>query len=93
MKVSNEAIEKVKRYRSLIDEVERIRAELLKEFGDYFDGVYIEDFFVVDEPQGEHQQDGEYCDQYTGYSEDSGSGVYYYPSENIKEYLAISYTF
>ena len=60
---------------------------------DFFSDFSAEDFFVVDEPQGEHQQDGEYCDQYTGYSEDSGSGVYYCPSENIKEYLAISYTF
>lgn len=93
MTVSKETIEKAKRLVSLKDEAEKIEAELRVELGPYFDGCFIEGFFVADEPEGSHQQDGEYCNQYTGYTEDTGDGTYYYPSENPKEYLAVMYSF
>lgn len=66
--------------------------EIVKRFADYFDGCYIGEIYIVDEPQGVDQGDG-YCDQYTGYSEDSGSGTYYFPIEGSRKYVAVTYTF
>lgn len=93
MKISKEIMMKVKRFEKIEAEAAKIREELLKEFADYCDGCFIEGFSIADEPHGDDQGDGEYCDQWTGYMEDSGSGVYYYPIENSKKYLAILYTF
>lgn len=93
MTVSKQTAEKVKRLMDLYEEVVQIETELRKQFGEYCDGCCIDGFSIADEPQGDHQQDGEYCNQWTGYIEDSGNGVYYYPIENTQEYLAISYSF
>lgn len=93
MEINKETMKKVKRLNKIEEEARRIREELFAEFGDDFDGCYIEDFSIRDEPCGDNQGDGEYCDQWTGYSVDSGSGVYYYPIEGKKKYLAISYSF
>lgn len=93
MKVSKEIANKVIRLNKLKKEVEAIREELLEFFGGYMDGVYIYDFFVKDEPAGKSQGEGEYCVQWAGYSEDSGDGIYYYPIEGSKKYVAISYEF
>lgn len=57
------------------------------------DGVYIEEVFIVDEPAGDEQNDGEYCDQYSsGWCEDSFSGNYYHPIEGSPQYLGYSYS-
>ena len=93
MNVSKETMKKVKRLEKIQAEAEQIRAELHEEFAPYFDGCYIEDYRIEDEPHGDHQQDGEYCNQWTGYSCDTGDGVYYYPIEKSKKYTAISYSF
>ena len=93
MTIGKATIDKVKRLQSLWDEAKKIEEELMAQFGEYFECGCIDYFTVVDEPSGDYQQDGEYCLQYTGYIEDSGSGTYYYPSENPREYLAISYSF
>lgn len=93
MTVSKETMEKVKRLVRLEKEADDIREELLAEFGEYFDGCYIEGFSIRDEPCGDDQGKGEYCDQWTGYSMDSGSGVYYYPIEGSNKYLAVNYCF
>lgn len=93
MTVSKETMKKVKRLNKIEEEAQRIRKELFAEFGDDFDGCYIEGFSILDEPCGDDQGDGEYCNQWTGYSEDSGSGVYYYPIEGSKKYLAVGYCF
>lgn len=93
MTVSKETATKVEQLLQLEKEANNIREELLAEFGEYFDGCYIEGFFVSDWSVGEDQGEGEYCDQWTGYSEDSGSGVYYYPIEGSNKYLAVNYCF
>ena len=93
MTVSKETMKKVKRLNKLEEEAASIRKELLAEFGDYFDGCFIEGFFIEDEPCGDDQGDGEWCNQYTGYICDSGDGTYYYPIEHSKKYLAVSYSF
>lgn len=93
MTVSKQTVEKVKRLIELYEETDKIETELRMQFRDHFDGCCIEGFGIADEPQGDHQQDGEYCNQWTGYTEDSGDGVYYYPIENEQKYLAVSYSF
>lgn len=93
MTVSKETMQKVKRLNKLEEELASIRKELLDEFGAYFDGCYIEDFSIADEPCGDEQGDGEWCNQFTGYSCDSGDGTYYYPIEKSKKYIAIGYSF
>ena len=93
MKVYKEIVKKVKRLNKIEKEMEAIRKELHEFFGDYMDGVYFGDYSIADEPSGDAQDEGEYCNQGTGYSEDSGNGVYYYPIEGSKKYVAISYDF
>jgi hypothetical protein len=93
MTISKEIAKKVERLNKIEAEAEKLRAELHKEFGEHFDGCYINDYFIENEPCGDEQGDGEYCNQYTGYICDSGSGTYYYPIENSKKYLAITYEF
>lgn len=93
MKVSKEIVKKVIRLNKIEKEMEAIRNELHEFFCDYMDGVYINDYSIADEPSGKAQGEGEYCNQWTGYSEDSGNGVYYYPIEGSKKFVAISYDF
>lgn len=94
MTVSKETMSKVKRLNKLAEEAKKIRMELIEEFKDAFDGCYMEEFFIVDEPCGDAQGEGEYCSQGCyGYSSDSGCGTYYYPIDHSKKYLAITYEF
>lgn len=56
------------------------------------DGVYITGLFVTDDPDGEPQGDGEYCNQFAvGYCGDSFEGNYYHPIEGSDLYLGYSY--
>lgn len=57
-----------------------------------FEDFWINDFGVVQEPRGEEQTDGEYCDQWM-HGEDSGSGTYYYPIEGSTQYFWVAYSF
>lgn len=60
---------------------------------DLFDGtVYVQSIFVTDEISGEEQDDGEYCDQ-SMFGEDTGSGIYYYQTEQEGIYIACYYSF
>ena len=93
MTIKKEIAKKVERLNKIEAEAEKLRAELHKELGAYFDGCYINGYYIADEPSGDEQGDGEYCNQYRGYSEDSGDGVYYYPIEHSKKYLAVQYDF
>lgn len=55
------------------------------------EGYFFESMKIVDEPSGDEQDEGEYCDQGCfGYSEDSYYGYYYYPLDNGK-YLCFYY--
>lgn len=54
------------------------------------DGVFFTHFYLCREANGDHQGDGEYCDQSSGYFGDDFSGVYYYPiGKNL--YFAYDY--
>lgn len=53
--------------------------------------VNIGEIFISDEPIGELQCGGEYCDQHHGYFEDDFSGTYYHPVEGENNYLGYSY--
>ena len=57
-----------------------------------FENFGISGFGVSREPNGEEQNDGEYCDQGM-YWEDSGDGVYYYPIEGSTQYFWVAYSF
>ena len=93
MKINKEIVKKVIRLNKIEKEMESIRNELHEFFGNYMRGAYINDYNIVSEPSGDVQDEGEYCDQWTGYSEDSGSGVYYYQIEDSKKFVAITYDF
>ena len=93
MKVSKEIAKKVERLNEIEAEAGKLHAELRKELGDYFDGCYINGYCIADQPCGDEQHDGEYCEQYTGYFCDSGSGTYFFPIEDSKKYLAVQYDF
>ena len=93
MTVSKEIAKKVERLNEIEKEWGELLAELHKEFGERLDGGYLNGYYIADEPRGEEQGDGEYCDQYTGYICDSGSGTYFFPIEDSEKYLAVEYSF
>lgn len=92
MTIDKELAEKIRKMEEALQLYKAIYDEIVERFKDYFDGCYIEDIYIADEPQGVDQGDG-YCDQYTGYSMDSGSGTYYFPIEGSTKYVAVTYTF
>lgn len=90
MKVPKEIADKVKAYqegqKALEEVIEWLRANT-------DDDVFIEDIFIVDEPTGHEQNDGEYCDQHAvGWCGDSYEGNYYHPIEGSPQYLGYSYS-
>lgn len=93
MKVEQDVLKLIKKLNEHEAEAIKLRQALCDRFCDEFDGCYIGDFFVVDKPQGRKQDDGEWCDQYTGYESDTGGGTYYYAVEGSKKYIAITYDF
>ena len=48
------------------------------------DGLFFESMRIVDEPSGEEQCDGEYCNQSVGWLGDDFSGHYYFSLDNGK---------
>lgn len=89
MKIPKEIADKVNIYR----EGQKAFAEVVEWIITNTDNdVYINDLFIVDEPSGDEQNDGEYCDQHTvGWCEDSFAGKYYHPIEGSPQYLGYSY--
>ena len=93
MTVPKEIAIKANRYEMLKKEVDEIYEELeswASENG--FDGMWVNDFGIAQEPVGEEQEDGEYCNQ-TMAGEDTGYGDYYYPIEGKSQYMRIGYSF
>ena len=90
MKVPKEIAEKVNAYREGQKAFQEVVAWLLENTGN---DVFIEDLFIVDEPTGREQNDGEYCDQHSvGWCEDSFAGNYYHPIEGSPQYLGYSFS-
>lgn len=93
MTVPKEIAIKANRYEMLKKEVDELYEELeswASENG--FDGIWVNDFGTAQEPVGEEQEDGEYCNQ-TMTGEDAGYGDYYYPIEGKFQYMRIGYSF
>lgn len=93
MTVPKEIAIKANRYEMLKKEVDELYEELeswVSENG--FDGMWVNDFGIAQEPVGEEQEDGEYCNQ-TMAGEDTGYGDYYYPIEGKSQYMRIGYSF
>lgn len=93
MKIPKEIASKVERYEKLKNEEDKLWEEL-EEFANEngFEDFLISGFGVCQEPHGEEQSNGEYCDQCMC-GEDSGYGTYYYPIEESTQYLWIGYVF
>lgn len=95
MTVPKEIAIKANRYEMLKKEVGELYEQLeswASENG--FEDMWINDFGIAQEPVGDEQGDGEYCDQ-TITGEDSGYGDYYYPVEGSSQaqYMRIGYSF
>lgn len=93
MKVSKEIAKKAERYETMKKEVDKLYEELeswASENG--FENFFVDGFGLSQEPEGDEQTDGEYCDQYMN-GEDSGSGIYYYPVEESTMYMWVGYSF
>ena len=58
MKAEKDVLKLVKDLNRHEAEAKKLRQALCDRFRDDFDGCYIGDFFVVDEPQGDEQDDG-----------------------------------
>lgn len=90
MKISKEIANKVVCYQELQSKTDKLYQELK----DYFEGELgcegFYDIFIADEPHGEEQSDGEFCDQ-TTLGEDWYRGDYYYPIENSDKYVGCHY--
>ena len=84
--IPKEIREKIENKLKLDEEIRKWTCENLD-----VDGLYFDRMEIVDEPSGEEQDNGEFCDQSTfGYSEDSFYGYYYFPLDNGK-YLCFYY--
>lgn len=95
MKAPKEIVECVEKYAKLRKEFERIEKEMeecrrtfVEWEGDT--GAYVGNLFIADEPSGEEQYDGEYCNQ-SCLGEDWYTGIYYYPIEGSDKYVAYEY--
>lgn len=65
MKAPKEIASKAERYKELKKEIDKLYEEL-EEFANEngFEDFWIDGFGVSQEPNGEEQTDGEYCDQW-----------------------------
>ena len=90
MTIPKEIVEKMEQVNSLMAEIDRRLDENIETDGSKhnhrrtFSNEYYHDahYAFTDEPSGEEQDDGEYCDQSTyGESGDNFYGTYYYPTE------------
>lgn len=92
MKAPKEFIQKIEKLKALEKESEALRKEItdwITENGGH--DCFITDIDLCDEPQGEWRDDGEWCNQWTGYLGDDFSGTYYHQIEDSDLYLAYSY--
>lgn len=93
MRVPKEVATKAERYEQLKSEIDNLYEEL-EEFANEngFEDFWINGFGVSQEPEGDEQSNGEYCDQWM-HGEDSGNGKYYYPIEGSTQYFWVAYSF
>lgn len=74
----------------------QLKLKLDKEIAEWMEeNINVEGFLfdsirIVDEPSGDKQDNGEYCDQSVGYCGDDFYGYYYIPLDN-RQYLCIYY--
>lgn len=93
MQVPKEIAEKAERYEKLKVETDKLYEEL-EEFANKngFEDFGVNGFGVSQEPEGDEQSNGEYCNQWM-HGEDSGGGTYYYPIEGSTQYMWVGYSF
>ena len=90
MTIPKDIVEKMEQVNSLMAEIDMWLDENIETDGSkhshrrvFSDEYYHNDYYeFTDEPSGEEQTDGEYCNQSTfGESGDNFYGTYYYPTE------------
>jgi hypothetical protein len=89
MTIPKEIVEKMEQVNSLMTEIDKWLDENIDTDGSrhnhrkFISGEYCHNdhYEFDDEPSGEPQMDGEYCNQSTAISGDSFYGTYYYPTE------------
>nr|DAI56156.1 MAG TPA: hypothetical protein [Caudoviricetes sp.] len=97
MKLPNEVIEVVENCGGDLSKLSKEDKEFLiaqidELYEEFFEDLFVTDMAIVDEPTGEHQGEGQYCNQSSvGWSGDSFEGTYYFPVEDGR-YLAIEYS-
>lgn len=93
MKIPKEIADKAKYYVEHDKIAKENYDEVYKWLKDNTDIDYVEvqDIFITDKPQGDKQDEDEYCQQWTRYCEDDYCGNYYYGIEDSDEYFGYSY--
>lgn len=93
MKVPKEIASKAERYEELKKEIDKLYEEL-EEFANEngFENFSVEDFGISQDPVGEEQPNGEYCDEEMQ-EVDSGIGMHYFPIEGSTQYFWVAYSF
>ena len=92
MKISRKIARKIKKQAKARDKSNKLYEEIdewfMKNDGD---DTYRGSYNIVNEPCGDNQGDGEYCNQWSGYCEDDYHGIYYFPINHSKKYVAMEY--
>jgi len=93
MKIPKAIAEKANKYEELRNEVDALFEELQEWFSKNtdMDDCYLYEFGVSQEPDGEEQLEGEYCDQCQR-GEDSFDATYYWQIEDSTQYAWVNYS-
>lgn len=93
MKLSKEIAEKAAEYVAAKEKSDRLFEELQQWFSVNadMDDCCLYGFGVSEEPEGEEQEEGEYCNQYQR-CEDSFDGTYYWAIEGSPKYVWANYS-
>lgn len=84
--ISKELAKKIRRFIKCNEEAQKLMKEIKAEMCEKDDDCsYMYDPFITDEPCGDDQGEGEFCNQWTGYCEDDYHGIYYYPLPQKKK--------
>lgn len=90
MKCKKEIADKVAKYEKLQKEADELYEEIKKYFEDELGAEGFGCPFITDKPQGDLQNDDEYCDQYQQ-GEDWYTGTYYHKIEGSSKYVGYSF--
>lgn len=93
MKMTQELLNKVKKYQAQEEKSKELFNEIVTEIATKtnIESEIILNVFVADKPAGRLQLVDEYCDQKLKEDKSGYEGIYYHAVENSKEYIAFDY--